>query len=403
MQRIVFEDPYRFIPPHRGQLWPAFIQLWLDRYLHRAFGVAEVECRGVEHLQASIAACNGILLTPNHSRTADPMVLGILSRRMGRHLYAMASWHLFKHSRFQAFMIRRMGGFSIYREGADRAAVNEAVDVLVAAQRPLVIFPEGVTTGSNDLVAPLLDGPAFIARTAAKRRAKQGGAGGVVVHPVAIRHYFEGDIEATLEPIVAEFEARLTWSSRPTQTLAQRVLDLQLGLLELKEREHLGGPQRGDVHQRLERLVEALLEPIEAEWAGGQREGHIVARVKRLRGAILPPMIARTVTAEERGRRWRQLSDLYLAQQLAFYPAAYCHELTNDRLVETVLRLDEDINDDARVIGPWRTVIEAAPAIEVPADAGRDYDDQLSSEIAHTLQTMLDASRRQQPRLATGC
>jgi hypothetical protein len=300
-------------------------------------------------------------------------------------------------------MIRRMGGFSIYREGADRAAVNEAVDVLVQAQRPLVIFPEGVTTGSNDIVGPLLDGPAFIARTAAKRRTKAGGSGGVVVHPVAIRHYFEGDVEATLEPIVAEFEARLTWNPRTTQNLAQRVLDLQFGLLELKEREHLGAPQRGDVHQRLERLVEALLEPIEAEWNGGQREGHIVARVKRLRSAILPPMIARTVTAEERVRRWRQLSDVYLAQQLAFYPAAYCHELTNDRLVETVLRLDEDINDDARVIGPWRTVIEAAPAIEVPADAGRAYDDQLSSEIARTLQAMLDASRRQQPRLATGC
>jgi 1-acyl-sn-glycerol-3-phosphate acyltransferase len=281
MQRIVFEDPYRFIPPHRGRLWPDFIQLWLDRYLQRAFGVAEIECRGVELLKQSIAAGHGILLTPNHSRTADPMVLGILSRKMGRHLFAMASWHLFKHSRFQAFMIRRMGGFSIYREGADRAAVNEAVDVLVAAQRPLVIFPEGVTTGSNDVLGPLLDGPAFIARTAAKRRAKAGDRGGVVVHPVAIRHYFEGDIEATLEPILAELEARLTWNPRGNRTLAQRALDLQLALLELKEREHLGQPQRGDVHQRLEGLIEALLEPLEAEWNGGQREPHITARGRR--------------------------------------------------------------------------------------------------------------------------
>jgi 1-acyl-sn-glycerol-3-phosphate acyltransferase len=403
MQRIVFEDPYRFIPPHRGRLWPDFIQLWLDRYLRQAFGIVEVECRGVELLKQSIAAGHGLLLAPNHSRTADPMALGILSRHMGRHVFAMASWHLFKHSRFQAFMIRRMGGFSIYREGADRAAVNEAVDILVAAQRPLVIFPEGVTTGANDVVAPLLDGPAFIARTAAKRRAKAGAKGGVVVHPVAIRHTFEGDFEATLEPIVAELESRLTWNPRSGRPLAQRVLEVQLALLELKEREHLGGPQRGDVHQRLDRLIEALLAPIEAEWNGSQREPHIIARVKRLRSAILPDMVTRKVTSAERARRWGQLADLYLAQQLAFYPPAYCHELTRDRLVETVLRLDEDVNDDVRVVGPWRTVIEAAPAIEVPPNAGRGYDEQLSTEISRTLQTMLDASRRRQPPFVTGC
>ncbi|MFO0896743.1 MAG: 1-acyl-sn-glycerol-3-phosphate acyltransferase [Pirellulales bacterium] len=403
MQRVVFEDPYRFIPPHRGRLWPDFIQLWLDGYLARAFGVVEVECRGVEHVRRSIDAGHGILLAPNHSRTADPMVLGIFSRKIKRHLYAMASWHLFKHSRFQSFMIRRMGGFSIYREGADRAAVNEAVDALVNAERPLVIFPEGVTTGSNDLVYPLLDGPAFIARTAAKRRAKAGARGGVVVHPVAIRHTFEGDVEATLAPIVAELEARLTWRPHPERPLAQRVLEVQLALLELKERAHLGAPQRGDVQQRLTRLIEQLLAPVEQEWNGGPNEDHVVARVKKLRAAMLPDMIARKVTAEENARRWRQLADLYLAQQLAFYPPAYCHELTPDRLVETVLRLDEDINDDARVIRPWKTVIEAAPAIEVPADAGRSYDEQLSSEISRTLQSMLDASRRRQTPLATGC
>lgn len=403
MQRVVFEDPYRFIPPHRGRLWPDFIQLWLDGYLARAFGVVEVECRGVEQVRRSIEAGHGILLAPNHSRTADPMALGIFSRKIGRHLYAMASWHLFKHSRFQSFMIRRMGGFSIYREGADRAAVNEAVDALVSAERPLVIFPEGVTTGSNDLVYPLLDGPAFIARTAAKRRAKAGAQGGVVVHPVAIRHTFQGDAEATLAPIVADLETRLTWNPPVGRPLAQRALDVQLALLELKEREHLGAPQRGDVQQRLARLIEHLLAPVEQEWNGGPNEDHVVARVKKLRAAILPDMIARKATVEERARRWRQLSDLYLAQQLSFYPPAYCHELTPDRLVETVLRLDEDINDAARVIRPWKTVIEAAPAIEVPADAGRGYDEQLSSEISRTLQAMLDSSRRRQPPLVTGC
>jgi hypothetical protein len=149
--------------------------------------------------------------------------------------------------------------------------------------------------------------------------------------------------------------------------------------------------------------VERLLAPVEAEWNGSHQEPHVLGRVKRLRAAILPDLIARQVTPAERTRRWRQLADVYLAQQLSFYPPAYCHELTPDRLVETVLRLDEDLHDGARVLRPWRTLIEVAPAIAVPPEAQRDFDEQLTTEIGAVLQSLLDASRRPQAPLETGC
>ena len=171
MQRIVFEEPYEFIPPHRGTWWPSFIQAFelYKRYLRNDGGIVDFECRHVERLKASLAAGHGIMLTPNHARPADPIVMGVLAKAAGTHVYAMASWHLFKQDWFSAFAIRRMGGFSLYREGMDRQSINTAIGMIETAERPLIVFPEGSVTRTNDRLHALLDGVSFIARTAARR------------------------------------------------------------------------------------------------------------------------------------------------------------------------------------------------------------------------------------------
>ena len=70
-----------------------------------------------------------------------------------------------------------MGAFSVNREGVDRQSINVAIDLLAQAKRPLVIFPEGATSRTADYLHALLDGVAFIARAAAKKRSKQEPAG----------------------------------------------------------------------------------------------------------------------------------------------------------------------------------------------------------------------------------
>ena len=143
----------------------------IDRWLRKSHGVTSYECRGVEKLRESLAAGHGIMLTPNHCRPSDPIVMGFPAREAKTHVYAMASWHLYNQDRFTAFAIRKMGGFSVNREGVDRKSLNTAIDVLESAERPLIVFPEGVTTRLNDRLLDFLDGVAFIARTAARRRA----------------------------------------------------------------------------------------------------------------------------------------------------------------------------------------------------------------------------------------
>ena len=53
MQNIVFEKPYEFIPPHRGNLWPTIIQRFrlIDRWLRKSHGITSYECRHAERLR----------------------------------------------------------------------------------------------------------------------------------------------------------------------------------------------------------------------------------------------------------------------------------------------------------------------------------------------------------------
>lgn len=391
MQAVVVAKPYKFVPPHRGNLWPALLRL-LRRRMLRSDGVTAIECRGVERLRASVAAGHGIMLTPNHCRPCDPFVVASLGYEMGRHVHIMASSHLFMQSRMKRFLLRRAGAFSIYREGMDREALKCAIQIVADACRPLMLFPEGVISRHNDRLNPLMEGTAMIARSAAKQRAAIGGR--VVVHPVAVRYCFEGDLKATVEPMLETIENRLTWRSQRELPLVDRIVKIGGALLTLKEIEFLGAPQNGDLDERIQRLIDHLLGPIEDVWLKGRRETGVVGRVKALRTALLPDLVAGSLSLEEQERRWQLLAKLYLAQQLAFYPAGYFQpESTPERILETVERFEEDITDRVRTVFPIRALVEVGAAIEVSTERARSGDgDLLMNSIQESLEAMLASS-----------
>jgi len=390
MQNVVIDKPYEFVPPHRGRWWPWFLQRFVPRRLRRKYGVAAVECQGVEKLLASHAAGHGIVVAPNHCRPYDPEVINEMCRQAGLLPFFVASWHLFMQGRLQTFMLRRLGAFSIYREGMDRAALNMAIEILEQTSRPLVIFPEGVVTRTNDQLNPLLDGIAFMARSAAKKRAKATVPGQVVVHPVAMRYRFDGDVRQTVEPVLCEMETRLSWRSQKHLTIEERIAKVGVALLALKEIEFLGQPQTGSVAERLQRLIDRLLGPLETEWLKGERPLHVAERVRKLRTAVLPDMLKDDLPEAERARRWAQLADMYLAQQLACYPPEYLAAApTPERLLETVERFEEDLTDECRAHPPLRVHLTVGDAIVVSPARERGDQDPVVAGIERQLQQML--------------
>ena len=402
MQNIVIAKPYRFVPPRFSPFWARLIEWYLPHYLRKGFGIRSWECVGADNLLSSIKAGSGVLLASNHCRPCDPMVLGLLAREVARPFHVMASWHLFMQGRVQSFLLPRIGGFSVYREGLDRESLKCATRILAEARFPLAIFPEGFVTRNNDRLLHLMDGVAFLARSAAKQRATSPLPGKVVVHPVFVRYFFEGDLTATLTPVLQEIETRLSWQPQSALPLRDRIVKAGRALLALKEIEYLGASQSGRATERLARLTDQLLEPLEQQWTGGRKETDSMTRIKRLRAAIVPDIIHGELDEAESARRWQQLADLYLAQQLHCYSGDYLADApTPERLLETVERYEEDLTDRARPHPPVHAVISVGKAIEATPTKDRNADgDPVAKELQEQLETMLEKSktrRRAQP------
>jgi hypothetical protein len=316
------------------------------------------------------------------------MVVTAVAGEVPTPIYMMASWHLFMGGRFQAWLLRRIGAFSVYREGLDRTAIKAAIELLAEARRPLVVFPEGIVTRANDRLAALNEGAGFIARSAAKQRTKAEPAARTLIVPVALRYRFLGRVEQSVAPILDRIETRLTWTPRPERPLIERLRQIGGAVLGLKELELAGGSREGTLHDRLARLIDDILGPLEAEWAVKKRESDVPSRVRALRSAILPDLVEGGLTDAERDRRWRQLALLYLAQQLSLYPAGYLEgDPSPERILETVERLEEDLTDVATVHRPLAVTIRVGEPIEV--GAGDSSPAAIMKEVRTRLEAML--------------
>jgi 1-acyl-sn-glycerol-3-phosphate acyltransferase len=371
MQDVLIEKPYQFVPAIKNRLPARWFIRWglFQRALRKSHGVVEHECRHVERLRNSLNSGHGVMLTANHPRLADALSMGFLARETPCEFYVMASWHLFNQGWFNRLMLRSLGGFSVNREGLDRKAIDEAVRILQHAERPLLIFPEGTTSRTNDQLMALMDGPSFIARAAAKRRAKSAG-GRVVVHPVALKYVFRGDLEATVNPVLTDIEKRLTWPASQGVPLVARIVKIGQALLTLKELQyHLPTAGNQTLRERQTAMVDRLLEPLEREWLGGTRRDGIAVRIKNLRMRIFPELSRNQLADNERQRRWQQLQDTYLAQQIDCYPDQYLTRYPSvDRILETVEKFEEDLTDCCRIHGNLKVIIDVGEPIAVPSE-----------------------------------
>src|SRR5689334_9570671 len=152
-----------FWPPRPSRFWSAVLSPARRWYLRRYSRIAEVVADSLDDLHARFGSSDGVLLAPNHSHDSDPHVMMEVGRRARRQLYFMAAWQLFHgHRNLDGWLMQRMGAFSVDREGCDRRAVRQAVELL-GGGASLVVFPEGEVYHLNERLTPLLEGVAFMA------------------------------------------------------------------------------------------------------------------------------------------------------------------------------------------------------------------------------------------------
>jgi len=390
---VVVEKEYRFIPPHRGSLIPSLIQRFrlVDLYLARKYGVVEHECRNLHRFMQACQEGKSILLAPNHCRYSDPLVLGWPARHAKTHLFAMASWHLFSASRFQAYAIQKMGAFSILREGIDRQSLEMAIDILGRAERPLILFPEGATTRSNDRLYPLLDGVAFIARSAAKRRAKHD-SGSVVIQPVAIKYLYHGDIATWVANAMGRLEKELGWRPTKGQCLSSRVKRIIIAVFAMCEVRYLGRPATRSFHFRKDDLVRTLLDQAESRYGlSSKEEIEPLTRIRKLRSTLSTTLSSSSSLKErEVGRHYADITDL--AQRLHYFPHRCLDKslISETEILEALEGLQEILLGRPDFPGPFKVIIDfGEPIPATPDRCPRGDADPLLSQLAQSLSSML--------------
>ncbi|MEZ6126008.1 MAG: 1-acyl-sn-glycerol-3-phosphate acyltransferase [Planctomycetaceae bacterium] len=394
MQKLVFDEPYQFVPPYRGTFWSWVVGRMLPRLLRSRYGLTSWKSEGLEHLRESLKAGHGVILCPNHCRASDPMATGIIVTETPVHAYAMASWHVFRQSWLEAFVCRRIGAFSVYREGMDRKALDLAIEIVSSAERPLIVFAEGVISAANDRLLSLMDGASFIAHTAARRRAKENPGAQVVVHPVSFVYEHRSDPTVSLGPVLTSLEERLFWQTFPDDDIRSRIDRLREALQCAREVQVFGQARTGDTEQRIGAMVNHVLQQHETAWLGKPRTGDVVARVKDLRIALLADMVAGKVDNAERARRWRVLRDLYYAQCISMHVPGYLDRDAaghryNHRLFETVERMEEEVTDVITTHNDLHVTVKIGEAIAVPPEKKPRGDDPLMNSLRREMLKLL--------------
>jgi 1-acyl-sn-glycerol-3-phosphate acyltransferase len=384
-----FKTPPRWWSP---KLSPTWIGLWrpLRKFaLHKIQRLVEIEVRGIENLQSAVSKKQGVLITPNHSGHADPLILYKATEDICLPLYFMASWQVFGKSNFftRAFL-RQHGCFSINREGSDMKAFRFAASILQKSPNPLVVFPEGEVYHINDKVTPFHDGPSAMAITAARKKVRP-----VVCVPCGIKYEYVDDPTEELIDLMNRLEDRILWRPRPDMSLVDRMHRFAEGVLGLKELEYTGHSQKSALPDRIKALSNFVLSKIEQKYDVTPDESTL-KRVKTLRREAISKLEKSSEQSQERQQAQIDLDDLFFVTQLFSYPGDYVSgKPTIERVAETLDKFEEDIMKvpTASIRASRRAIVSFGEPIKVEITKGKKTGiNALTEQLEQNVQQLLD-------------
>ena len=336
----------------------------------------------------------------NHPTHSDAQVVTEAHRRLGVDSCFMAAYDVFLRSPVNAWVMQRMGNFSIDREGSDRKAMAAAIDVLKKGERALNIFPEGNVYLTNDRVAPFLDGAAFIALKA------QSALDGVSVKivPVSLKYTHLTTPREAVTRRMLDLGARsdYVFPSGSTSDPISAVMGMGRHILTRYLRAHGHGDEMagGDVSLFevltgfAEKLVHGLEQGLEVS-AGG--ETGLLDRIVKIRSRLHQFRTDRTAVPDPAldGLAERAILALRIHGYLTPYLTAHP---TIDRYDETVERIAEDFHSKAMPrTGPRRVMVRVHQPVEVvnfiSAAGGntREAISRITREMQQSIQSGIDA------------
>ncbi|MBC8325214.1 MAG: 1-acyl-sn-glycerol-3-phosphate acyltransferase [Verrucomicrobia subdivision 3 bacterium] len=341
------DNPYRYFPPKPNRLIAWLGEQWNGR----------CHLPGTRHLISNVEVENAgplleihrrhgarVLLMPNHSTHSDPQIMVETCRQIKLWSFFMAAYDVFERDAKVAWVMQRMGAFSVDRDGSDRQSLKEAVRSVIDGRYALTIFPEGNVYFMNDRVTPFLDGPAYIAMKA-QQELKEGGC--IFAVPVSIKVSHVTDVRPRLREMLAAMAAVLDVEIDSDGDIVVEVHRVGIAMVErnLKMRGFLPlNPDYNDLPGLLRASTELILEKLEHKIGITPKAGADL--MDRIRGARREIHKVRTSAAREIDHSvaatWAD--EAILAFRILSYAGNYLSENpTLDRVGETIEKMREDL------------------------------------------------------------
>jgi 1-acyl-sn-glycerol-3-phosphate acyltransferase len=340
------DQPYTYTPP--SYFAPTAWFLRTMNRLHRlpnTFRIKRFDLLGTEHAGVFQEPKTRVVIVANHSTHIDAPLLIEALRRVRVVPRTMAAYDVYLRGTIDAWVLRRLGCFSVDREASDKQALDEAARTIEEGKFPLALFPEGNVYLENDAVTEFQDGAALLAIRAAKSLAERGVR--VVVLPVSIKlsHLTDcrGKLKQQIELLAKKTESIVAPQMTPADALTQIAWDaLESFMMQL-----LQSPTRGQSwSETINRSAGQVLDGLELRMgAKSTPEDSLMDRVKRCRRQIHAVLVDESRSSEhEIARQWADQA--MLAFRIASYSPRYVADHpTLDRIGEWVEKLYEDLHD----------------------------------------------------------
>ena len=168
----------------------------------------------------------------------------------------------------------------------------------------------------------------------------------------------------------------------------------------MKEIEYIGRQQTGTIPERIQGLANHVLAKHEQTYEVKTTAGIVPERVKEVRRAVIKRLEEPEIKEEIRRPLVDAMDDMFFVVQLFSYPGNYLSEKpTLERSAETLDKFEEDVlqQDFPGIRGERHCIVRFGPSIETPKErTARDAVQQLTDQLEHSVQTLLDEINREQ-------
>jgi hypothetical protein len=334
------------------------------------------------------------LLMPSHSGGFEPYIIVYISKLLRESFSYLAAIEAFQRHPAIAWIMQRMGAYSIIRGAADRLSFQMTRRTLSEGKRWLVVFPEGQTVWQNDTVIPFQEGVTQLAFKALEDISADHDPSLLCI-PMAIKYSYQEDmsdeIEGSLKRLESQFEFETT--EVPSSSY-DRLRRIAAALLTANETKHtVKVAEDASLDDRIQCMKETIVRGIEEQLEITPRADQLLLdrirgcfnAVDKVAGEALPTAPYAQKLAQERTQAVSNYyADLWRVLQLVAIYDGYVREtLTVERFLDVLCLLEMEVFGERRIWGPRKATIKLGTPVDL-----NEYRNAYKQDKRNTIQSV---------------